>query len=370
MRLATTSLLFAPFVLAVSACAGPAGNDTSGSGEAITGVTDFFALEAELGLVKDVEEASGWSRPDAKLKAGSCYKSTVGGAHGARYEVRRYTTGAAFFTKLGAGALSGDERPVACVDLDGDDPKSGSTTLALSLTGLSLDLAMRFHLGRVTGGGAGAGHTYNYFERATVEIGDPSHYCGIWAPLEPKSPGGEAYAQAITTCKQHSGDADTCDVQAMTACEKATTKDIVADTIDRPAFPFIAGSPESDFYFYNLELDSRNGQYTYLDARLVSIVYRYGRRVGTQDNAFTLAGDPVGKYVGYDQQSSDDKTTVSEHARFEKLDAHHVVQNGIDRLAITPKGSDAHIVESAVVLCTRAVDSTNNPTVDYQCSGI
>jgi hypothetical protein len=367
MRLLASSLLFVASVIAASGCAAPASDDTSGSGDAITGVTDLTALEAELGLVKDVQAATGaWSRPDTKLKAGSCYKSTVGGAHGSRYEFRRYTTGAAFFTKLGATSLSGDERPVACVDLDVADAKDQPTVL--SLTGISLDLAMRYHLGKVTGWDAGLGHLYNDFERATVEVGDASHYCGIWAGLGPKSPGGDAFAQAITTCKQQAGSEDTCDAQAMDACEKATVKDILADTIDRPAFPSIDDSPSN--YFYDLQIDGGKGNYTYLDAELVTVAYRYARRVGTQQNAFTLAGDPVGKYVSYDEQNSDDKTTMSQHARFEKLDAHHLVHWGIERLAITPKGSDATILESALVLCTRAVGEKNMPTAPYQCRGI
>jgi hypothetical protein len=372
MRLLPTSL-FALASLATFACAAPADETTQGGSDAVTGVTDLSALEAELGFVKDTQSAAGaWSRPDAKLTAGSCYKSTIGSADGASYEFRRYTKGAAFFTKLGATAESGNKRPIACVDVDADYDDNGKP-IVLSLNGLSLDLTMRLHLGKPTGWDAGLGHLYVDYERAMAEVGDSDHYCGIMGDSGTKSPGSDAYAQAITACKQQAGSEDVCGEKAMTACEKAVAKDIVADTIDRPAFPSTDDGVPGGVYFYSLQLDPGNktGNQAYVNAGLLSAVYRYALRVAANRNAFTLTGDPVGKFVSFDQTNSNDMTTVSEHARFEKLDAHHLVSDGIERLAITPKGSDAKVVESAVVLCTRAVGGEyNQPTAAYQCRGL
>jgi hypothetical protein len=78
-----------------------------------------------------------------------------------------------------------------------------------------------------------------------------------------------------------------------------------------------------------------------------------------------LANDPVGKFV-----SSDGGAYRKAHVRFDRLDAHDVIANGIETLAITPKLSDGHIQASAVALCTRTVDGSGAPTSQLTCRGI
>src|SRR4029078_2248880 len=100
-----------------------------------------------------------------------------------------------------------------------------------------------------------------------------------------------------------------------------------------------------------------------------SVAYRYALKVGARRNAFTLAGDPLGKFVKMEEVDNKDDTSVA-HARFEHLDAHRVVNFNVERLVITPKGSDEHIVETALVLCTRSLDDNFRPTTAFQCRGL
>jgi hypothetical protein len=369
MRLASTTFLAVASLVAISGCSAPA-EETSGSSDDVTGVTDLSALEAELGLVKDAQSAAGtWTRPESMLKAGPCYKKTIGGPDGARYEVRRYTKGAAFFAKLGAGAESGDKRPIACVDVDVDKDPNGDGPITNALDGIALDTAMRYHLGRALGDEAGLGHVWLDFDRGNVEIGDEDHYCGIFAESAVNTPGGKAYAQAITTCKQHGGSEDTCGEQAMTACEKAVATDVVADTIDRPAFPSFGASPGA--YFYSVQAPASDPKAEgFVRGEVAAMVYRYAWKVAANRNAFTLAGDPVGKFVKVDATTSDDDKTSKRHARFEKLDAHDLVVDGIEQIAITPKGSDDQVIERAIVLCTRTMGYDGFATSLFQCRGL
>jgi hypothetical protein len=368
MRFYSFSFALVATLITAAGCSAGVEDASAAGDEAITGVTDLSALEAELGLVKDVQEHGQWSRPEAKLAAGPCYKKTIAGPNGASFEVRRYKQGAAFFAKRGSGQLTGDKRAVECVDVDvADDGDKGPNTFALS--GVALDMAMRFHLGKPVSYDGGLGHIYVDFERGEVEIGEPEHYCGIVGTSGEQSPGPEAFAQAITTCKQHGGGEDDCDAQAMKACEKAVAKDVIADTIDRPAFDSIDAYPSSYLYHLQMEQNDPKTPNVYVSGSLASLAYRYAYKVGSRRDAFTLSGDPLGPFVKMDQVDNDDKTSV-EHARFEHVDAHRVVTYNLERLAITPKSSDDHIVENAVVLCTRSLNDDFVPTTAFQCRGL
>jgi hypothetical protein len=372
MRLVALALVLASASFAIAGCSA-ADETTADDSDALTGVTDLSALETELGLVKDVKAAGAagtWTRPDAKLTAGPCYKQTMAGDFAASYEFRRYTKGAAFFSKLGAAPGEGDKRLVACVDIDVADDPSGDGPATFALSGVALDSAMRYHLGRASGSEGGLGHLWIDFDRGEVEIGEPGHYCGLLGGNAGIDPGLKAFNQATADCKQAGGNDDSCVEKAMAACEKAAGRDIKADTIDRPAFPSIDTSDAT--YFYDVHpsaFDTKNSA-AHVPGGIASMVYRYSFLVGENKNAFTLAGDPVGKFVSFEDTVSDDASTVTQHARFEKLDAHHLLANGVERLAITPKGSDDKVVEKAIVLCTRTVGGDNEPTTSFECRGI
>ena len=103
----------------VACSASPSTNETESNDSDITGVTDLTEMESALGLTKDYKKPDGqWSRGDDKLKAGECYQQLMNGPDAANYIFRRYSNGASFFKKLNAGAESGDERPVICVDVE------------------------------------------------------------------------------------------------------------------------------------------------------------------------------------------------------------------------------------------------------------
>jgi hypothetical protein len=364
---ASSLVLFGSLV----ACTGTVADVTADGTEAVTGVTDFSAIEAEFGLVKDTQDAQGhWSRSDATLATGLCYKRTLGGAHGASYEVRRYRQGAAFFPKLGMTPATGDERPVSCIDFDIVPAEKGDDTV-MSLGGVALDTAMRYHLGKPTGWDAGLGHLYTDFERGNVEVSGADHYCAFLGEVD-RSPGGDAYRNALASCKQTGASDDTCNQKAMTACESATTKDMVRDSIDRPTFDQGDAKPSTYFYYVQVADPENKDSQVDLQGPIAAAVYRYALKTATAHGAFTLAGDPVGKFQKFEYVEIVPSVPgeYAEHLRFEHMDAHHVVSAGVDQLAITPKGSDANIVASAAVLCTRTVGNEGEPTSDYQCRGL
>lgn len=134
-------ILALPLAIFAVACA-PASSDeeATSASEDLTGVSDLATLESTLGLVKDPNR----TRPEATVKAGPCYRKLEAGDR--RWNMRRYTRGAAFFYTNDAGAALD---PVVCVDLDVNVPTFPEATLALS--GLSLDLALRFPLGGYKG---------------------------------------------------------------------------------------------------------------------------------------------------------------------------------------------------------------------------
>lgn len=181
-RLALASL----FVAGVTSLAGcsteTASSDVASGGDEqdITGVTDLSELESAFGLSKDTKDAQGnWGRHKDILTNGPCYKRTVGGPDGASYQFRRYSSGAAFFKKLGAGPQSGDERPVVCVDVDRWGIEGVST---MEVDDFQVDSAIRYRLGAPTGGDGAAGSYYEGFANGHFRFSN--WYCSE-QPFEP-----------------------------------------------------------------------------------------------------------------------------------------------------------------------------------------
>ena len=73
-------------------------------------------MESALGLYKDTPDPTThkYERTEAKLAAGPCYVKWMTGSNAGQYELRRYTTGAAFFKK----ARKGDWREILDSDED------------------------------------------------------------------------------------------------------------------------------------------------------------------------------------------------------------------------------------------------------------
>jgi len=152
------------------ACSAPASEEAEPEvNEAdIVGIGDLGTLESSLGLVWDGSR----TRPEAVVRSGPCYQKML--ASGREWNMRRYTTGAAFFFTGGSGEpLS----PVSCVDvelMDGTKDGSGGRQRAVALTGLTLDIAIRFQLGRLQSfNGPQVGpdeYKFMSFERGGIKI--------------------------------------------------------------------------------------------------------------------------------------------------------------------------------------------------------
>lgn len=151
--------------LALFACAERPSEDVSAASDDITTLGDFPDLEASLGLAKDPNR----TRPETIVKAGPCYQKME--QSGRNWNMRRYTKGAAFFFMTDEGSYL---NTVECVDLDVTQNGQPKT---IALSDLSLDLALRFQLGRVTTTVAGADPagggvtTFAFDHGATMEIG-------------------------------------------------------------------------------------------------------------------------------------------------------------------------------------------------------
>jgi hypothetical protein len=164
-RLLLSCALVIGAVTTAVGCSAPASDDpASASDDALTSVTDLTEMEAAFGFYKDEKDplSGTWNRSDAKLQNGPCYKKLIESPTGSLYEMRRYTSGAAFFKKQGAGFASGTERPVLCVDVDVvyDDGKTEDT---LAVSDIEIDAVLRYRLGAPTGGDAAAGTYYDGF---------------------------------------------------------------------------------------------------------------------------------------------------------------------------------------------------------------
>jgi hypothetical protein len=153
-------------------CSSPTSEPAAASSDdALTSVMDLSEVEGMLNLSKDSKDPSGnWYRGDDKLKAGPCYQKLIAGTGGQDYEFRRYSEGAAFFKKQGAGFASGSDRPLLCLDVDVwyDDGSQKGVNETLEVSGIELDAILRYRLGRPTGGDGAAGTFYSEYQYGNV----------------------------------------------------------------------------------------------------------------------------------------------------------------------------------------------------------
>lgn len=265
---------------AASSTSEPAANDSD-----LTGVTDLTDMEAALGLQKDWQQADGtWYRGNDKLEAGACYKKLIAGPDGASYQFRRYSTGASFFKKLDAGAESGDERPVLCVDIDierWEGSKSYRETMALN--DFEIDSVIRYRLGTPKGSDGAAGSIYNTFEGGAVHYINATCYGeGSTFTFDPTSEG-----------------------------------EISRSCLAGAMFP---GS---------------NGE---VGGAGLLTVYQYARLKAHETNRFSYDADAVGRFIRVKGQwDSPDQVVEYEHMDL------HIVRDGSDttRFRLTPHGAPA-----------------------------
>jgi hypothetical protein len=309
-------------------------------------------MEAAFGLEKDVKLANGkWSRGDAQLKSGACWKARFGpgAAHPESWELRRYKTGAAFFRKLGVGPLEGDERAVRCVDIDAG---FGGQKETYSLEGLSLDVAFRMNLGKLGGSDGAAGHLYLDFSRTSIEVQDPDHLCGFYG-LEHNEksidPALKAGTVKLNACNAAHG--TDCDHQAVEACKAAFVADAKGDgSIDRPAF--------RGMRFIGIQDQS-------IDPSVEAFVYKFAMKSDTDARKFSMAADPVGAFKSRKQVGIDDV------AIYEKLAVHHLTLNGqVEALYLTAASETGDPTAHARASCTRSIDAQGTPTTAYACKGL
>lgn len=186
--MASTRLILSALVLTglstIVGCSANASSEDANAGasdDALTGINDLSEMEAALGLNKDEKNADGsWNRPQAKLENGPCYKKLVAGPNGSQYEFRRYYEGAAFFKKQGAGAQSGSDRPVLCVDVDitYDGGNTNEYQDTIEVSDIEIDSVLRYRLGKPTGGDGAAGTFYDGF------VGGYVSYHGGYCPKD------------------------------------------------------------------------------------------------------------------------------------------------------------------------------------------
>lgn len=280
----------------VACGASPSTDSAAGSSDSdITGVTDLGEMESALGLWKDTKKPDGtWSRGDDKLKAGACYKQTVGGADGASYQLRRYSNGASFFKKLGAGAASGDERPVVCVDVDVDrwyGDQHEETTVALN--DFEVDAVIRYRLGTPQGSDGAAGSMYETFNGGNVH----------WSNVRCYGDGPEWKFDSLSPAELAHG------------------------CLSGASFP---------------------GSGNEIDGAALLTVYQFAYLKGTASNRFSADADVVGRFIKVrgDWQSPD------QVIEFEKADL-HIVRSGAPtniKYQLTPHGAaiDAWFYECQV----------------------
>lgn len=285
--------LFVSCALVVTAvgCAasepGAASND-----DAITGVTDLSEMESALGLYGDTKDTHGnYERPEAKLEAGPCYVKLMKGPDAANYELRRYTTGAAFFKKEGAGLASGAERPVLCVDVDVDASENGDGAQTIMVSDIEIDSVLRYRLGAPTGGDGAAGTFYDDFQNGAVS------YHGGYCP-------------------------------------------------ENSSFDPLAANAMSTFCFGEVKFPGDSGA----DGRLQLLVYEFASKKAAKTNRYSMAADPVGRFVSMQGDYTSQHIRFEHldgHSSQNK-------DGTVTTIAITPKNSDNDIAAKALVTCTIA----------------
>jgi hypothetical protein len=274
----STSLhLSLPLLLALGlaastvACSASPSDEAAGSTDSdITGVTDLTEMESALGLSKDFKKPDGsWYRGDDKLKAGECYKKLIDGPDGASYQFRRYSTGASFFKKQGAGAASGDERPVVCVDVDIDRWNGTSYDhFSDALNDFEVDSVIRYRLGAPQGSEGAAGHSYKSF------IGGAINYVNYW-------------------CYGDGPDFK---------FDPASPAEVARDCMGGMSFPGSVGE---------------------IDGAALLTVYQYALSKASQSDRFSSQADAVGRFI----KVTGDYQTPEQVIAYEKADL-HVVRSG------------------------------------------
>jgi hypothetical protein len=272
-------------VSTVACAASPSTDEAESNDSDLTGVTDLSEMESALGLWKDHKLPNGqWSRSDAKLEAGACYKKLIGGPDGASYQLRRYSNGASFFKKLGAGAASGDERPILCVDID-YARWNGTTTVAAttSLDDFEIDSVVRYRLGAPEGSDGAAGSMYNLF------IGGGIHYSNFWCY----------------------GDGPTFQFDPTSEAE------VGRRCLSGMTFPGSGGE---------------------IDGAALLTVYRFARLKSVEDNKFSYASDHVGRFI----KVTGTWDTPEQVIAFENADLHIVRSSETEtKYQLTPHNAPA-----------------------------
>lgn len=263
---------------AVGCAATPASEPAAASDDALTGVMDLSEMESMLGLYKDEKDQNGaWYRSEEKLKSGPCYQKLIAGPSGADYQFRRYTTGAAFFKKAGAGFASGDDRPIFCVDVDTwyDDGTQEGFYDTLSISDIEIDAVLRYRLGAPTGGDGAAGTFYDEFQYGDVTT--HGAYCPEtgFDPLTPEALSSYCFG-----------------------------------SISAPG------------------ISSANGG-------LQVMVYQYAYEHALTSDRFSMAADPIGRFI------SMEGTWEDQTIHFEKADARATVDpNNVQTLTLATKSGD------------------------------
>lgn len=358
MKAASASALSLLLFSALAACGSHDSGDASGTDGAtsdVVGVTDLSELEAALGLEKDVKVGGQWKRGDDRLHAGACWQERFAdpGQDPGQWEFRRYTSGAAFFRKLGVTAEDGDERAVHCVDYDVDDLSGGLETR--SLQGMSLDVAIRSKLGKPGPLEGAMGSEYLDFERDALQIQDAEHFCGLYglddtdAPQSAIDPALEAGRAAQAACAEP--DSQACQDNVYNVCKWVFVANTQNEgTVDFPAFANgwrLLGSAKGD-----------------VSASVEAFVYRYALKNNKDALRFSMAADPVGAFVSHRVSATEDVTV------YEKLEVHHVVTPGATESLFLTVRNESDAPAHAVASCTRAVDATGAPTITYVCTGL
>lgn len=345
-----TGMLLAMSIGLLAGCSAESSPADEVAEEDVVGVTDLTALESALGLAKDVKTKGGaYSRKDAILKSGPCYLLTRGpnATDAKSWEFRRYTNGAAFFRKLGTAPATGDQRPVACVDLDSAE---GNT---LALEGFALDAALRYGLGRLEGSDGGAGHAYLTFAKGEIEVRDAEHHCGFYdlSTSEPSNdPAWKAGSAEFADCRSQKGTEDQCNTYAYEACKAAFAADAAPLSVDRPKYQ---GNLVLGFGFADLQ------------PQVAMVAYRFALKKAAESDAFSLTNDPIGRYVSHEGVSELHSITHYDHA-----DVDHSMENpGVEAIRILTKGAPG--AKPAVLAeCKRSIADTGVPTGAFTCTGL
>jgi hypothetical protein len=323
----------------------------------VVGVEDLASVEAELGLVKDRRNADGqWSRGDAKLTAGACYKKAM--AANPNWEFRRYVNGAAFFPSEQANVPGhGESRALTCVDVDMEGDRGG----ALSIEGFALDAALRFHLGRPLGVDAAMMHVSVGFERGYLYGQGIDAYCGVHdlstGEGPPAPPAINAGVDAYFACHQGGGEDSACLSAAQKACVDSGKKEMATTMmLSRPSLNGVMVS--------EIHVAGEPGEY--VPASLAAVTMRYAEKKAKSADIFNMSQDPVGTLTKIDHGGVNGTGWIT-HARFSRLDVHYFIDASREVIAITPKSSDDNPEAHAVALCKRSIG--NEVELDCEAAG-